>query len=180
MPSGLRANHLEEAVFCPSPILASTTIQSLHSVVNLLCSGSVPFPVIPHLCGASLTALRKKSGGLRPIAVGEVLRRLVSKCLLRVSILTAIRLLSPLQVGVGIPNRCEATVRAVNAIQADDLVPTRCKLTLQVDFSNVFNLIDHNHMFSEVCANLPSLSAWLQCCYGSQSFLHLGNYSILS
>jgi hypothetical protein len=32
------------------------------------------------VAGAPLTALNKKAGGIRPIAVGDVLRRLVSKC----------------------------------------------------------------------------------------------------
>ena len=35
----------------------------------------------PHLCGASFTALRKKSGSLCPIAVSEVIHLLTSKCI---------------------------------------------------------------------------------------------------
>ena len=34
-----------------------------------------------YFAGASLVALPKKDGGLRPVAVGGVLRRLVGKCL---------------------------------------------------------------------------------------------------
>ena len=42
-------------------------------------AGKVPDQVAPFLCGARLHGAVKKDGGIRPIAVGEVLRRLTSK-----------------------------------------------------------------------------------------------------
>ena len=59
-----------------------------------------PPEVVPHLCGATLFACRKKSGGVRPIAVGEVLHRLISKCLTHAVQDEAISTLTPLQLGV--------------------------------------------------------------------------------
>ena len=106
--------------------------------------------IVPHLCGASLTALKKKSGGLRPIAVGKVLRRLTSKCILLSVSLQAVRVLSPLQVGVGVPVGCEAIVHSVNTTLGDDTIPLRFKWVLQIDFCNVFNSIDRHCMFEEV------------------------------
>ena len=47
--------------------------------MNHLLSGKAPSCLAPWLCGAPLTALRKKGGGVRPIAVGEVLRRLARR-----------------------------------------------------------------------------------------------------
>ena len=94
-PSSLRANHLKEAVLCPSPDRAAQAIRALSGVVRLLAAGCAPQEVIPHLCGATLLACVKKSGGLRPIAVGEVLRRLTSKCLSRAVQEVAISTLSP-------------------------------------------------------------------------------------
>ena len=101
-PSGLRANHLKQAVFCSSPHHAHITLQSLTSFVNLLCAGKAPQVIVPHLCGASLLPCKKKDGGLRPIAVGEGLRRLSSKCATRAVLPDALSILSPLQVGVGL------------------------------------------------------------------------------
>ena len=66
----------------------------------MLCSGQAPQEVVPHLCGANLFALRKKGGGLRPIAV--------SKCISRAVRGEAFRALTPLQVGVGVAVGCEA------------------------------------------------------------------------
>ena len=78
-PSGRRPSHLREAVQCPSPDYANRLF--LTRFVNLLTTGKAPHTINQRLCGATLLAIHKKNGGLRPIAVGEVLRRLVSKCL---------------------------------------------------------------------------------------------------
>ena len=80
-PSGLRPCHLKEAVCCPSPVRATQALSSLTSFVNTLAFGKAPPSIMSYLCGATLLASQKKNGGLRPIAVGEVLRRLISKCL---------------------------------------------------------------------------------------------------
>jgi hypothetical protein len=47
--------------------------------VDLLPTGQIPAVIRPVLYGACLTALEKKDGGIRPIAVGSVLRRLAGK-----------------------------------------------------------------------------------------------------
>ena len=80
-PSNLRANHLKEAVQCPSLDQSAHAARALTGVIQLLCASHCPPDIIPHLCGATLLASKKKGGGLRPIAVGEVLCRLTSKCL---------------------------------------------------------------------------------------------------
>jgi len=46
--------------------------------MNVLLSARAPFCLAPWLCGAPLTLLLKKGGGIRPIAVGEVFWLLAS------------------------------------------------------------------------------------------------------
>ena len=58
-------------------------------------------------------ALPKEDGTHRPIAVGEVLRRLTGKCLAASVKEDAASILEPLQVGVGTPGGCEAVVHVV-------------------------------------------------------------------
>ena len=41
----------------------------------------MPLELAADIAGANFFALQKPDGGIRPIAVGETLRRLVSKCL---------------------------------------------------------------------------------------------------
>ena len=123
-PSGLRANHLKEALRCPSPDCAVHATCALTGVVKLLCGGRAPHDVIPHLCGASLLPCNKKGGGLRPIAVGEVLRRLTSKCISRSVQSEALQVLTPLQVGVGVKGGCEAVVHSVSRTLEDPNIPS--------------------------------------------------------
>ena len=106
-------------MLCSSPDQANYALQGLLGVVNLLCGGHAPPDVVPHLCGASLFACRKKGGGLRPIAVGEVFRRVVSKCVSRAVWAEATGVLSPLQVGVGVSAGCEAIVHSDSCVLED-------------------------------------------------------------
>ena len=179
-PSLLSASHLKEAVFCRSAGRGSRALQAIAATVNLLSTGKVPPVVIPHLCGATLLASCKKGGGHRPIAVGEVLRRLTSKCLSWAVRSEAESLLSPLQLGVSVKAGGEAIIHAVSSFIRDpDILPdNRCCLLL--DFRNAFNSISRQHMLEEFRRRLPGLSAWMECCYGSHSFLHFGEHSILS
>ena len=67
----------------PGPLKdhGSTFISAMTRFVNLFLSGKGPPQLAPWLCvAAPLTALQKRNGGIRPIAVGETLRRLVSSC----------------------------------------------------------------------------------------------------
>ena len=79
-PTGLRAQHLLNAV---SSAHADEAIEQLTAICNLLARGEAPSFLAAYLGGASLLALEKPNGGIRPIAIGEVLRRLVAKFLAR-------------------------------------------------------------------------------------------------
>ena len=177
-PSGLRPSHLKEAVKCPSPDRANLIISRLTRFTNLLAAGQTPLPVTPHLCGATLLASPKSKGGHRPIAVGEVLRRLTSKCLAIVSRSLAFAYLTPLQLGVGVRGGCEAIVHAVSSLMSSS--PSSSRWTLQLDFSNAFNNTSRVSMFAQFHQHIPPLAAWMESCYSCQPLLHLGRDSILS
>ena len=61
-PTGLRVNHLKEAVLWLTPSRASSALKSISKIVNLLCSGQAPLDLISHLCDATLLASQKKMG----------------------------------------------------------------------------------------------------------------------
>ena len=65
-------------------------------------------------------------------------------------------------------------------MQEDSCIPPGSKWSLLLDFSNAFNCIDCARMFEEMRARIPSMAAWLECCYGAQSPLHLGDHTLLS
>ena len=75
-PSGLRPSHLQDALRYSSGDL---TLRLLAEVTSMMIKGELPEDIRQWLCGASLMALRKPNNSLRPVAVGETLRRLCSK-----------------------------------------------------------------------------------------------------
>ena len=92
----------------------------------MLTAGQTPPSILPHLCGTTLLACKKKNGHLRPIAVREVLRRLVSKCLALAARPAVLSVLAPLQLGVNVKGDCEAIIHAVS-----HLLTTPCTLSNQ-------------------------------------------------
>ena len=99
-PTGLRAQHLKDAVRSAH---GDEAIEQITSTCNLLARGNAPEFFAQHLAGASLMALQKPAGGIRPIAIGEVLRRLVAKCFCNVYERDATAYLWPRQIGVAAP-----------------------------------------------------------------------------
>ena len=78
-PSGLRPEHVKAALKAP-PNRSDKALAGLTKLVNGMLAGKVPATVAPYLCGARLHAAMKKDGGLRPIAVGNLARRITAKC----------------------------------------------------------------------------------------------------
>ena len=177
-PSGLCPSHLREAVMCPSPDGANFALSALTRFTNLLAAGQAPPSVLPHLCGATLLASPKEKGGHRPIAVGEVLRRLTSKCLAMVCRSLAFSSLTPLQLGVGVKGGCEVIVHAVSNLLSSSS-PSSC-WTLMLDFTNAFNSVNREAMFVQIRQRIPSIAAWMESCYSCQPILHFGQDYVFS
>ena len=78
-PDGLRPQHLKDMIGPGSGAGAEALLPALVAFVYLVLNGECPESIRPFFFCANLTALRKKNGGIRPIAVGSTLRRLVAK-----------------------------------------------------------------------------------------------------
>ena len=79
-PSGLRPSALQD-LLCRNR-RSGDLLPALATFVQACVNGRLPYTLGPMLCAARLIPLKKKDGGVRPVAVGEVLRRVVGKCLL--------------------------------------------------------------------------------------------------
>jgi hypothetical protein len=175
---GLRPQHLKEMISsqCANGL---QLINCLTSFCNVVLDGKIPPAIQPVFCGASLFALSKKNGGIRPIAVGCTLRRLVAKVAARLVSVQAAELFHPHQLGVGVKHGTEAAVHA-----------TRCYLKhcrsfpsnaiLKLDFSNAFNSVHRDVVLSAVHKFLPSLLKFTFSCYAHSSQLFFGDNIILS
>lgn len=87
--------------------------------------------------------------------------------------------LSPLQMGVGIPNGTVAIVHAARLISDVDGTD-KSKVLLKVDFKNAFNTVSREKMFEVVRRVCPKLSAWTEFCYASKPYLFIGKETIRS
>ena len=104
---------------------------SLTRLVDLMLDGRLPLQAASFIASAPLTALAKPEGGIRPIAVGEILRRLVSKVAMSQIVNDGVSYLNPLQVGVasngGIENAVFKLKDLVKRYGVDD---SRCAISL--------------------------------------------------
>ena len=133
-----------------SPNHAELTLQ-ISKLLNVFLSNKLPFQFRPIFFGASLIALRKKSGGIRPIAVGDTFRRLAAKCIIHMKSSEIAAHLQPLQVGCGVKDGIDAAVHSIRSIITD---PTSCPLILKLDS------IRRDHLSNCVEKFDPTLSAF--------------------
>ena len=131
------------------------------------------------LLSPNLVALRKPGGGLRPIAVDSVFRRLAAKtaCLCLGSELGLFFL--PVQLGFGTSGGCEAAVHAArkflsSSTHSHPLVP------LKVDYRNAFNSVRRNHFLHVVREKFSCLFPFVWLAYRTSAHLFFGDSIIPS
>ena len=104
---GLLPQHLKDLSSQSAGDGAHLLLQALVGLLTLILEGRTPRAI-----GATLIALQKKSGGIRPITIGCTLRRLAAKCASLHALKSIPQLLAPTQLGFGVPRGIEAAVHA--------------------------------------------------------------------
>ena len=155
----------------------SVFLSTLASFCSLVLEGRVPETVRPILFGASLVALEKKSGGVRPIAVGCTLRRLVSKIAGRMVVGDMATLMSPRQLGYGVRGGAEAAVHASRKYLKH--LPDGHAL-VKLDFKNAFNSLRRDKMLEAVRDLAPDIYPLVYSAYSAPSTLQWGDHTIQS
>ena len=169
--SGLMASHL-------SGDHGPEHLQLLQSIANL-CSafswGRLPQEANSLLASARLIPIGKKDGGVRPIAVGEVFRRIAGKILVaRYQSDLALRL-QPTQLGVGYRGGSEAIIHRLrdwlSSANPDDAL-------LQLDFRNAFNSISRQKMLAAIKAACPFFYRYAVSCYAASATLFAEGFQV--
>ena len=137
---------------------------SLHSSNWCLMAG--PFLLYElFFFGATL---QKKGGGVRPVAVGCTLRRLVAK-VAGCKVMDVVgEILAPRQLGVGVRGGAAAAVHATR-LYLEDLAPD--KAVLKLDFRNAFNSIHRDKVLAAVLKHSLGLYPFVNSVYSSPSSL---------
>jgi len=146
----------------------SGLLVAVSAFVNMLMEGIIPDAIRPYFFGGRLVALDKKGGGVRPIAVGLVVRRLSSKLASSYATGLLAATLSPLQVGVGVLRGVEAAVHAtrafVNSMSSTDSL-------VKLDFINAFNCVRRDSFLEAVAHHIPDAYPYVHAAYCETSFL---------
>jgi hypothetical protein len=177
---GLRAEHVRCAIETSTP---TGTLKQLTALVNFLQGGKAPKAAATVLAGAKLAAFEKKGAApgtdVRPIAAGEFMRRLVSKCLCAVHKDRARELFQGLQYGVAAPGGAERVVhrmrRELTAHATDE-----DWVALKIDLKNAFNCVSRARMLELVAECCPDMYMWVLWCYGEATHLNFSGNTIES
>ena len=146
----MRPCHLLEMCRCAE---RPRLLEALASFCSALANNSLSSECMQLLTTARLVAVAKPNEGVRPIAVGETLRRLAAKCVHEATLGAVFGYLLPLQVGVKMPNT--AVARKVKARHQEAHID---EAIMQIDIRNAFNFVDRNVLLREVQECVPALN----------------------
>ena len=162
---------------CSSFKEASANVcDTIAAVARRLCTSQAPAIGLDAFLSCLLVPLNKNPG-VRPIAIGEVIRRIVAKAILRVVLKDIMLSSGPLQACSGVKGGCEPAVHATREIFEKHDVEG----VLLVDTTNAFNSLNRKvalHDIKYVCSALENV---LTNCYQSQICLFIpGNGEVTS
>ncbi|MGZ6209896.1 MAG: reverse transcriptase domain-containing protein, partial [Syntrophales bacterium] len=169
-PDGLKPQILKDILKYQQKDEEFNIRDALCFPMSELVRGRAPLALVPFLAGANLTALNKKGGGIRPIAVGCTLRRATSRAVAIIIRKEAAGILAPTQVGVAISGGAEAIVEAVRSLERAHEKDENFMI-FQADFKNAFNSVSRAAFITAVEKDLPVIGPWIRWCYSTASNL---------
>lgn len=167
-PFGERPDFIRELLHGPDDI---SFLYAIRDFCGSLAVSSFPTSLSPFYSAASMIALSKADGGVRPIAVGGYWRRLCSKLLLASVKQDALAYLQPLQVGVGTSGGCEGIIHALNSLVSS--CPREGFSILKTDFDNAFNSISREAFFNITRTHFPRIHNFVTWIYGDDNHMVL-------
>ena len=112
-----------------------------------------------------------KKPGVRPIAIGEVSRRIISKATVTLLKPDLIEATAPLQTCAGLSGGIEASIHAMRLIYEDPATEG----VLLIDASNAFNALNREAALHNVQYTCPGLSTFVKNLYSGQAELFVAS-----
>ena len=156
-PSGVDANGFKRLLACKSFKKSSANLcDAVAAMTRRLCTEYVDPLTIEPLLANRLIPLDKGEGQVRPIGGGEVIRRIVAKCVTKVTKEDVLEASGPLQLCAGHKNGSEAGIHAVHYLfEADDT-----DAVLLVDATNAFNSLNRATALHNIRILCPALATY--------------------
>ena len=114
-----------------------------------------------------MTALLKVKGNgwdVQPIAVGEVIKRLASKCACNVVKEKASDFFSPFQFGVACPRGSEKIIHYLREVLEQHWNEPDFAI-IKIDMQNAFNLVSRDAVLQQCFMHFPEIYPWTSWCY---------------
>ena len=147
------ANELKRMLACKSSKKSSMNLcDTLATLARRLFTEFVDPLTIQPILASRLFPRDKGNGDVRQIGVGEVIRRIIGKCVTKVTKQDIIEPSGSLQVCVGFESRSEAAIHAMhNIFEADNT-----DAVLLIDSSNAFNSLNRAAALHNVRISCPT------------------------
>ena len=143
--------------------------QTIADLAKRLCTESVNSDFLTELLASRLIPLEKHPNGVRPIGIGEVMRRIMGKTVTRVLKQDVIEASGTLQTCSGIDSGIEAAVHAM----ADKFAEDETQGLLLVDATNAFNSIYREKALDTVATHCPVFHQYLKNTYQARTKLYI-------
>ena len=156
-PSGVDANGFRGILACKSFKQSSLRLcDAIATMIRTLCTQYIDPSTIASLVASRLIPLDKGEGAVRPIGVGEVIRRICGKCIVIVAKEDVVEASGSLQLCAGQKSGSEAAIHAMHAIFETDDTDT-VRLT---DASNAFNALNRAAVLHNIRILCPVIAAY--------------------
>jgi hypothetical protein len=178
-PGGLdfRPSYQQDMLRTSSAQARAALLSELNAFVNRSFRGHLPELLVPWFVGAPRTALAKNGGGVRSLAVGEMLRRLTSK--LGVSIVKERAAMYfgpqddpyvPVHLGQGVRGGADIAVHQVRSVVEAHGGDASFALRT-FDFTNAFNEVSRQKILDIVQEKYPESYPCVKMCCAKTSLL---------
>ena len=170
-PSGLDSDGWKR-ILC-SKQFGTKSAELCESIAHMairLCTQYVDPNILKPFTACRLVPLDKKPG-VRPIGIGEVLRRIIGKAVMQVLKREMVTSTAPIQVCAGIPGGVEAAVHATRRIFEDQTT----EAIILVDAENAFNSLNRSAALSNIKLTCPALATYIINSYRKPANLYIAN-----
>ena len=142
-----------------------------------LCTTYIDPDSIEALLACRLIPLDKGDGSVRPIGVGEVIRRIIAKCVVQIAKPEIIQATGSMQVCAGQKSGSEAAIHAMSEIfHGEDT-----DAVLLTDASNAFNSLNRMTALHNILVTCPIIAPYAVNTYRNPARLFvIGGYELLS
>ena len=153
----------------------SQVAEEVARLARRLAVTKIDFGYIDVLLNCRLVPLKKEDNGIRPIGVGEILRRIIGKSVtqtLSEDIQTAA---GSIQTCTGLSSGIDASIHAMRKVYEQDW----CEAVLLVDAENAFNQINRKEALHNIKKICPPFFQYVENTYQSATNLYLNNGSYI-